>query len=136
MKVFLNFSVKRYLLLFCIILSLPIVMQAQSDESDLASQLKYLGLAKIGNKYSPANTTFVLKLWDSLNNYHHDKMYDLLPANEWEKILNNFYLKLSQLKMKIGRKLLLDSKQRKKSTGLQLKHSIQPRMIIMMVMLA
>lgn len=98
MKVFLNFSVKRYLLLFCIILSLPIVMQAQSDESDLASQLKYLGLAKIGNKYSPANTTFVLKLWDSLNNYHHDKMYDLLPANEWEKILNNFYLNAREQK--------------------------------------
>lgn len=92
MNAFLKLYFKKQLLLFSTFLLMAVAVHAQSDERQIASQLHHLGLDKIVNNYTPDYSNYVVKLWDSLNNNHHDKMYELLPAKEWEKILNNLYL--------------------------------------------
>lgn len=85
-----NVILKKYNLLLLFLLAL--LNNTKAQDSLLNTQLRNLGLSNISNDYSTTKTNHILKVWDSVNNNHHDKMYDFLPANEWEKILNNRYL--------------------------------------------
>jgi len=57
----------------------------------LKDQIKQLHLEGIESNSSKEATIQLVNVWDSLNNYHHNVIYQLLPAIQWQKMLEEKY---------------------------------------------
>ncbi len=82
-------------------------LDVKSNNEDYTVALSKIGLYKVDIDFSNTKTIQIIKIWDSLNKYHHNTIYDKLPAKEWQRILIKRYQlaiqnKDDQLRFKIA----------------------------------
>lgn len=75
------------IILFYLLFIISII--GSGETSTPSTALKKLGLEKIENEYTPERIKYLISVWDSLNTHFHNSIYEKLPVEKWQFLLED-----------------------------------------------